>query len=244
MNSAQKKRKLTAEEAAECAALKAIYVKKKKALGLTQDELGERLGGIGQSGVSHYLNGVNALNVDVAAGFARELEVAVADFSPRLAAEIAKIARSAAEPAKKIESNVEPCPPIKGPWRAIPIVGTAQMGIEGYWYQLDTADGYIEFPSTDRDAYALRLKGDSMAPAIKSGWIAVCEPNHRLVTLEYVMIRLNDGESMVKELLRATDEEVTVQSVNDAYGRRTIPIEEIETIHYVSAIVAPSKVIG
>lgn len=140
------------------------------------------------------------------------------------------------------ESNVEPGPPITSPWRAIPIVGTAQMGTNGYWNSLEAADGYIELPSRDRDSYALRLKGDSMAPAIKSGWIAVCEPNHRLVPLEYVMIRLQDGESMVKELLRATDEEVTVQSVNDAYGRRTIPVEQIETIHYVSAIVPPGKV--
>lgn len=147
------------------------------------------------------------------------------------------------ETAGENEPTVEPGPSITSPWRIIKIVGTAQMGNEGYWYRLDAADGHIEFPSKDRDVYALRLKGDSMAPAIKSGWIAVCEPNHRLVPLEYVMIRLHDGESMVKELLRATDEEVTVQSVNDAYGRRTIPIEQIETIHYVSAIVAPSKVI-
>lgn len=133
---------------------------------------------------------------------------------------------------------------ITSPWRAIPIVGTAQMGTEGYWHALEVADGYIELPSMDRDAYALRLKGDSMSPAIKSGWIAVCEPNHRLIPLEYVMIRLRDGESMLKELLRATDEEVTVQSVNDAYGRRTIPIEQVETIHYVAAIVPPGKVVA
>lgn len=140
--------------------------------------------------------------------------------------------------------TIEQGPPITSPWRVIPIVGTAQMGNEGYWYALEAADGHIELPSMDREAYALRLKGDSMAPAIKSGWIAVCEPNHRLVPLEYVMIRLHDGESMVKELLRATDEDVTVQSVNDAYGRRTIPIEQIETIHYVAAIVPPGKIMA
>lgn len=140
--------------------------------------------------------------------------------------------------------TIEQGPPITSPWRVIPIVGTAQMGNEGYWYALEAADGYIELPSMDREAYALRLKGDSMSPAIKSGWIAVCEPNHRLVPLEYVMIRLHDGESMVKELLRATDEDVTVQSVNDAYGRRTIPIEQIETMHYVAAIVPPGKIMA
>lgn len=141
-----------------------------------------------------------------------------------------------------IESNVEPGPPITSPYRAIPIVGTAQMGADGYWYALDEGDGYVDIPSSDPDAYALRLRGDSMAPAIRSGWIAVCEPNSRLVPGEYVMIRLVDGESMLKELLFANDVEVSVMSINDAYGRRTIPFEQIEHMHYVGAIVPPGKV--
>ena len=140
------------------------------------------------------------------------------------------------------QSNVEPGPPITSPFRAVKIVGTAQMGAEGYWCQLDEGDGVVDVPSSDPGAYALRLKGDSMAPAIRSGWIAVIEPNHRLVPGEYVMIRLHDDESMLKELLYANDVEISVMSINDAYGRRTIPVEQIAQIHYVGAIVPPSKV--
>lgn len=139
-------------------------------------------------------------------------------------------------------SNVEAGPPITSPYRAIKILGTAQMGTEGYWYALDEADGVVDVPSRDPGAYALRLRGDSMAPAIRSGWIAIIEPNHRLVPLEYVMIQLTDGECMLKELLQSTEDEVVVQSVNEQYGRRTIPTDKIQTIHYVGHIVAPSKV--
>ncbi|TLX65093.1 Cro/Cl family transcriptional regulator [Stutzerimonas nosocomialis] len=149
----------------------------------------------------------------------------------------------AREPAGAYEvPNAVPGPEIRSPFREIKIVGTAQMGSEGYWYALDESDGHVDVPSRDPGAYALRLKGDSMAPAIRSGWIAVCEPNERLVPGEYVMIRLLDGQCMVKELLYANDVEISVMSVNDAYGRRTIPVEEIEHIHYVGTIVAPSKV--
>lgn len=139
-------------------------------------------------------------------------------------------------------SNVEPGPDITSPYRAIKIVGTAQMGTEGYWHALDDGEGFVDIPSKDPGAYALRLRGDSMAPAIRSGWIAVCEPNGRLVPGEYVMIRLVDGESMLKELLYANDVEVSVMSLNPGYSRRTIPMEQIEQMHYVGHIVAPSKV--
>lgn len=144
-----------------------------------------------------------------------------------------------------IDSNVMPGPPITSPSRRIEIVGTAQLGSDGYWLSLDSADGWVETWSRDQDAYALRLKGDSMAPAIRSGWIAVCEPNHRLVPGEYVMVTTIDGQSMVKELLFENDEGVNLASVNAAYGeRRLIPWTNIETIHYVGNILAPSKVLS
>ena len=116
------------------------------------------------------------------------------------------------------------------------------MGAEGYWHALNEGDGVVDVPSRDPGAYALRLKGDSMAPAIRSGWIAVCEPNGRLVPGEYVMIRLRDGESMLKLLSYANDIEVGVLSVNPAYDMRTIAFDDIEQIHFVGAIVPPSKV--
>lgn len=144
-----------------------------------------------------------------------------------------------------VETNVEQGPPIISPTRRIEIVGTAQLGNDGYWVGLDVAEGWVETWSRDEDAYALRLKGDSMAPAIRSGWIAVCEPNHRLVPGEYVMVTTVDGQSMVKELLFENEEGVNLASVNAAYGeRRVIAWADIEKIHYVGNILAPSKVLG
>ncbi|NWC92654.1 MULTISPECIES: LexA family transcriptional regulator [unclassified Pseudomonas] len=142
------------------------------------------------------------------------------------------------------ESNVVSGPPITTPARRIDIMGTAQMGPDGHWVGLEDAGGFVETWSRDSDAYALLLRGDSMAPAIRSGWIAVCEPNHRLVPGEYVMVTTTDGQSMVKELLFHNEKEVSLMSINAAYERRTVPWTEIETIHYVGAILGPSKVLG
>ena len=140
----------------------------------------------------------------------------------------------------QLESNVEQGPPIVSPYRAIPIVGTAQMGAEGYWYALEEADGTVDAYSRDASAYALRLKGDSMEPAIHSGWVAVIEPDRDYFPGEYVMVRTTEGESMLKRLLYSNEAEVSLLSVN-GHTIRNIPTEQIEHIHSVGAIVPPSR---
>lgn len=91
-----KKRELTATEAKENFELKRIFDSKKKGLGLTQEILSERLG-ISQSGLNHYLSATNPLNVMIASKFANELDIAVDEFSPRLANEISKMAKTIQE---------------------------------------------------------------------------------------------------------------------------------------------------
>lgn len=88
-----KKRQLTKEEQDECSRLKAIFEAKKKPLKITQDRAADALD-MNQSSVNHYLNGRNALNPVVAAGFAKLLQVAVEDFSPRLAEDLRQLAEA------------------------------------------------------------------------------------------------------------------------------------------------------
>lgn len=138
--------------------------------------------------------------------------------------------------------TLEKGPEFSRPFKRASILGTAQLGPDGYWEALSLADGWIDVPSSDPGAYSLRVKGDSMAPAIRSGWVVWCEPNHRLVPGEYVMVRRSNGECMVKELLYENDDEVSLMAVNDGYGRLSIDRKEIEQIHYVGGIVPPSKI--
>lgn len=199
---------------------------------LTQVELAERAG-IKQASVSEIERGLTRTS-----GYMVKL-AQVCQVSP------VWLSEGIGEMELGAESNVEAGPPITSPIRRIDIVGTAQLGQGGYWINLELAEGFVETYSRDEDAYALRLKGDSMSPAIRDGWVAVCEPNHRLVPGEYVMVTTTDGQSMVKELLFENDEAVSLMSVNSAYGeRRTIPRKEIDRIHYVGNILAPSKVLG
>ena len=245
MNTRQR-RALTPEELAECARLREIYTARKqeaRAQGqnLTQEQVGVMCEWRSpQSTFNQYVGGKLALNLDALMRLSKALNFSPEQVSPRLAQTIQHVAYPSIH-----QGNVEPGPPITSAPRRIEIVGTAQLGTDGYWIGLDNSDGWVESWSRDEDAYALRLKGDSMAPAIRSGWVAVCEPNHRRVPGEYVMVTTTDGQSMVKELLFENEDGVNLASVNAAYGeRRVIAWTDIEKIHYVGNILAPSKILS
>lgn len=124
----------------------------------------------------------------------------------------------------------------------IAVAGQARLGENGWYEEIQTlgADGFVEAHSSDREAYALRVKGDSMFPAIRDGWYVVVEPNSPAKAGEYVAIALADGRKMVKEFLFAKPDGVAVQSVNGG-GRLTLSNEEILTVHAVSSVLMPSK---
>ncbi|MNE20560.1 helix-turn-helix protein [compost metagenome] len=204
-------------------------------LNLTQEQMAERLG-FSPGAIGHWLNGRREPKLDVINRFLAELDL------PELALPNGSSPESINEKKAAEPGELVPGPPIYEAFKRVQIRGISQLGPDGYWDEELTAEGWIDIPTTDPDAYALRAKGESMAPAIRSGWAVWCEPNHRLVPGEYVMVCRTDGQRMIKELLFENAESVSLMSVNDNFGRLTIPRDEIETIHYVGGIVPASKI--
>lgn len=95
--------KITDEHRQEAAALKALWDDGR--LRKTQAEFGEAYGLGNQANVGHYLLARSPLNVKAALAFATELNCKVAQFSPRIAAEIEQLgvpAGAAAAPEKDV----------------------------------------------------------------------------------------------------------------------------------------------
>ncbi|SQC19924.1 phage repressor protein [Klebsiella pneumoniae] len=88
-----KKKPLTEEQLLDAQRLKAIYDRKKKELGLSQEVLADRLG-ISQSAVAQIFAGKNALNLKRAVEFAEVLDVKVEEFSSTLADEARQLTKS------------------------------------------------------------------------------------------------------------------------------------------------------
>lgn len=123
--------------------------------------------------------------------------------------------------------------------RRIRVVGTAKLGDDGYFERVE-GDGWITGYTDDHEAFALRVKGDSMHPAIRHGHFVVVAPNSACTPGEYVVIERSDGRKMVKELVYERIDEVVIESVNGNH-RRTIEKSEIEKMCPVVAVVPPSR---
>lgn len=146
------------------------------------------------------------------------------------------------EPAVYMPQGAIPMP---AHLKAVPVVGSAQLGDNGYWAEMDYpvghGDGYIDFPTRDPNAYALRCKGDSMAPRIKDGEFVVIEPNAAPHPGDEVMVKSEDGRVMVKELLYVRDGIVHLASVNESHGRISIPLNQVAAMHLVVGIVKRTR---
>ncbi|EIF30937.1 putative transcriptional regulator [Burkholderia sp. Ch1-1] len=130
------------------------------------------------------------------------------------------------------------------PGKRIPVLGMAQLGDNGFWaeveYPVGHGEGYLDFPSRDRDAYGIRCVGDSMLPRIKDGEFVVIEPNHPVENGDEVLVKAKDGRVMIKILLYQRAGRTHLMSVNTEHAPLAIETEKIERLHYVAAIVKSS----
>ena len=125
----------------------------------------------------------------------------------------------------------------------VPVVGTAQLGDDRYWLELEypvgSGDGFIEYPSRDPNAYAVRCKGDSMRPRIKPGEFVVAEPNRRYMPGDEVVVKAKSGCVMVKVYNFGRNGTIELGSINENHPPITLELNDLEYVHYVVAICKP-----
>lgn len=125
--------------------------------------------------------------------------------------------------------------------KLIPVVGMAQLGDNGHWsdleYPVGHGNGYVDFPSRDGNAYALKCEGDSMSPRIEAGEFVIVEPNTVIKPGKNVMLRSKDGRVMVKKFLYKAAGRTYLISINRAHPAISFADDEIEKMHFIRAIV-------
>ncbi|WP_052116693.1 XRE family transcriptional regulator [Morganella morganii] len=125
----------------------------------------------------------------------------------------------------------------------VKVIGEAFLGVDGAVDMIEAHEGWIQIYSDDKDAYALKVKGDSMWPRIQSGEYVVIEPNTTVRSGDEVFVRTHEGHNMIKVLNKTRDGDYQFTSINNAHQPITIDPVQVDKMHYVAAIVKPTKFI-
>lgn len=123
-------------------------------------------------------------------------------------------------------------------YRSLPIVGEVQGGDDGFLlelqYPVGHGEGYIEWPTRDPQAYALRVRGDSMHPRYRAGEFVIVEPSIEPQPGDDVVTSCKDGRKMLKQLNWIRDGEAQFLSINNHYQPITMQLTDIESIQLAS----------
>lgn len=120
------------------------------------------------------------------------------------------------------------------PGNAIPMLGFAQAGADGYFdedgYPVGDAWDEVRFPDGElasSGSYALEINGDSMEPLYRKGDVLVLSRDATIRKGDRVVVRTVKGEVMAKELVRKTASKIELKSLNPAHDNRTFPVTDV-----------------
>jgi transcriptional regulator with XRE-family HTH domain len=215
----------------DCVKLAEIVRTLRERRGLSQEELGRRIG-ISKAAISSIEIGrTKSLRGHTLAALCREFGITPDELT-----------------GKKIHgrgelSYIRPVTSDTAYNRRIPVLGTAMADASGTWLALDPAraGGIIDYETADPAAYSVRVSGDAYHPRIKSGEFIVCEPGHEVGPGDEVLVKLVDGRSIVREYAYEGDGAIVFHAVNNGSARRTFMSSEIVEMHFIAAICKPSR---
>jgi transcriptional regulator with XRE-family HTH domain len=196
----------------------------REAHGLSQDELGRRIG-VSKAAISSIEIGrTKSLRGTTLTGLARELGTTPEELT-----------------GKRALHRVKGSGP-SGPTIRIAVLGTAAVDSSGTWDVLKPdLKGFLDFESEDDAAYSVRVVSDSLHPRVKSGEFIVCEPGHEVAPGDEVVVKMRNGRSLVREYVFERDGQIAFNGINNGAGRMTVFAAEVESIHYIAAIVKASR---
>ena len=120
---------------------------------------------------------------------------------------------------------------IGNPVSPIPLLGTVKAGYN-YLAQenwIGTIDVETSLVGSGEDYFALKVKGDSMAPTFLEGDIVIIKKQNDCENNEYAVVIINGDEGTLKKV-KKTDDGIILQPLNPAYGPVMYTRDEIEKI--------------
>ncbi len=109
-------------------------------------------------------------------------------------------------------------------------------------YPVGVTDQYAEISSQDRQAFLIEVVGSSMIPRYNPGEFALVEPNTDIELEDDVLVRLQNGETLLKRLLSRKNG-YRLGSYNNPEALYFAE-EEVTWMYYVAHVVPRKKIKG
>ena len=198
-----------------------------KKRGLSQNSIANKLG-LPQKTVNNLLNG-KTKKPDYTVVFALATELGIAVDSNLLLN----------TPNKRNDAPDTPleAPDLLGKIRPIPIISWAQAGTDGFFedsYPVGCGIGSLSWfdDLRDNNAYALQIRGDSMIDRYYPGDYVVVSPAAGVQSGDYAVIKLKDGQVMVKKV-KSKNGEFILSSSNPEYDDLFVSKEDVLFTHRI-----------
>ena len=130
------------------------------------------------------------------------------------------------ERKSKIKTDI-----LGNPVAPVPLLGAVKAGYN-YLAQenwIGTVDVETNLVGDGKDYFALKVKGDSMAPVFIEGDIVIIKKQNDCESNEYAVVIINGDEGTLKKI-KKTDNGIILQPLNPAYGPVMYTKEEMKTI--------------
>ena len=117
------------------------------------------------------------------------------------------------------------------PVAPVPLLGSVKAGYN-YLAQenwIGTIDVETSLVGDGKDYFALKVKGDSMAPVFIEDDIVIIKKQNDCENNEFAVVIINGDEGTLKKI-KKTDNGIILQPLNPAYGPVMYTKEEMETI--------------
>jgi phage repressor protein C with HTH and peptisase S24 domain len=119
--------------------------------------------------------------------------------------------------------------------QAVPLIALAQASAGGCFDDsgLPSGTGWdaMAFPAVnDEHVYALEVTGDSMLPVYRDGTMIVVSPSAPIRRGDRVVLGMQDGEVMARELKRRTAKSIELRALGPDQAERTLAADEVRWI--------------
>ena len=133
--------------------------------------------------------------------------------------------------------------PLERSAQGAPVTAVARVGESGFFEQQpfdrNTSDGRV-MTWVDKTAYALRIKGDDLAPAIENGQYLIVLPGAEPHPGERIVVSFKDGRKAILKLLFRRADTIAVTQLAGGV-QQTLERDELEYVHAVFGLVEASQ---